>query len=76
MKDSTCMYGEISTVYAATNTISEWSALVIRQIKIYLRTSMTQPRLNQMTVLHIHRHLINKISYAVVLNEFVFANDQ
>ena len=57
----------------ASNTIS---ALMICQIKIYLRTSITQPKLNHMMVLHIHEHLIDEISHASVLNEFDFANDQ
>ena len=59
----------------ATNAMSERSALAMRRIKTYLRTSMTQARLNHVMVLHIHKHLTDSISHAAVLNEFVSANE-
>ena len=30
----------------ATNAVSEWSALALRRVKTYLRTTMSQARLN------------------------------
>jgi len=59
----------------ATNAVSERSASAMRRIKTYLRTSMTQTRLNHIMVLHIHKHLTNSISHTAVLNEFVSANE-
>ena len=59
----------------ATNAMSERSASAMRRIKTYLRTSMTQARLNHVMVLHIHKHLTDSISHTAVLNEFVSANE-
>ena len=41
----------------ATNAVSERSASVMRRIKMYLRTTMTQLRLNNVMMLHIHKDL-------------------
>ena len=59
----------------ATNAVSERSASAMRRIKTYLRTSMSQTRLNNMMVVHIHKHLTDSICHIRVLNEFVSAND-
>ena len=58
----------------ATNAMSERSASAMRRIKTYLRTTMTQSRLNHIMLLHIHKHLTDSISHTAVLNEFVSAN--
>ena len=55
----------------ATNAVSERSASAMRRIKTYLRTSMTQARLNNLMVVHVHKHLTDNISPAFILNEFV-----
>jgi len=44
-------------VMPATNAISERSFSAMRQIKTYLRSTMTQERLNSVMVLHIHKEL-------------------
>ena len=59
----------------ATNAVSERSASAMRRIKSYLRTTMTQSRMNNIMVLHIHRHLTDSIDHIRILNEFVSAND-
>ena len=59
----------------ATNAVSERSASAMRRIKSYLRTTMTQSRMNNIMVLHIHRHLTDAIDHTRILNEFVCAND-
>ena len=59
----------------ATNAVSERSASAMRCIKTYLRSSMTQTRLNNAMVVHIHKHLTDSLDYAKVLNEFVSANE-
>ena len=41
----------------ATNAISERSFSAMHQIKTYLRSTMTQVRLNSVMVLHIHKEL-------------------
>ena len=60
----------------ATNVVSERSASAMRRIKTYLRSTMTQTRLNNTMVLHIHNHLTDNIDHISVLNEFASANDE
>ncbi len=60
----------------ATNAVSERSASAMRRIKTYLRTSMTNTRLNSIMVLHIHKHLTDSIDHLKVLNEFASANEE
>ena len=41
-------------VMPATNATSERSFLALKCVKIYLRSSMTQIRLNHLMILHVH----------------------
>ena len=59
----------------ATNAVSERSASAMRRIKTYLRSTMTQARLNNIMILHIHKHLTDNIDHTKVLNEFSTANE-
>ena len=45
----------------ATNAVSERSASSLRRIKAYLRSTMTQVRLNNVMTLHIHKLLTDSI---------------
>ncbi len=60
----------------ATNAVSERSASAMRRIKTYLRSTMTQQRMNNVMILHIHKHLTDSLDLKEVLNEFVTANDE
>ncbi len=44
-----------------TNAVSERSASALRRIKTYLRTTMTQRRVNNIMVLHMHKHLTDSV---------------
>ena len=59
----------------ATNAVSERSASAMRRIKTYLRSTMTQCRLNNVMVLHIHKHLTDNLDYIKILNEFTSAKE-
>ena len=59
-----------------TNAISERSASAMRRIKIYLCSTMSQQRMNNVMVLHIYKHLMDTVSLKDTLNEFVTANDE
>ena len=59
----------------ATNAVSERSASAMRQIKTYLRSTMTQSRLNNVMLLYIHKHLTDTVNHIAILNEFTTAND-
>ena len=47
-------------VIPATNTSSEHSFSALRGIKTYLRSTMTQARLNHIMIMNIHKHLIDE----------------
>ena len=62
----------------ATNAVpvSDRSASAMCRIKTYLRTSITQARLNHAMVIHIHNHLTDNVEHVRVLNKFVSASDE
>ena len=61
----------------ATNAVSERSASAMyAQDKNYLRSTMSQQRMNNVMVLHIHKHLTDTVNLKDTLNEFVTANDE
>ena len=47
-----CQIAKLVMVMPATNAISERSFSTLRRVKYYLRSSMTQPRLNNLMILH------------------------
>ena len=59
----------------ATNAVSEQRASAMRRIKTYLRSSMTQTRLNNVMVVHVHKHLTDSVDCVKVLYEFASANE-
>lgn len=59
-----------------TNAVSERSTSAMQRIQTYLRSIMTQSRLNNVMVLHVHKHLTDTIDHTSVLNEFALANDE
>ena len=60
----------------ATNAVSERSASVMFGIKMYLRTTMTQLRLNIVMMLHIHKDLtLTLINHQEILSEFASTNE-
>ena len=60
-------------VMPATNAVSECSASALRLIKIYLRSSMSQLRMNNLMVLHIHKQNLDQPNMVEVTNDFVTA---
>jgi hypothetical protein len=42
----------------------------------YFRSTMSQQRMNNVMVLHIHKHLTDSVNLKDTLNEFVTANDE
>ena len=56
-----CVLASLMLVKPATNAISERSFSALRRIKSYLRATMSQERLNQSMVLHVHKHLTDPL---------------
>ena len=58
-------------VKPATNATSERSFSALRRIKTYLRTTMTQVRLNSLMVLHIHSDKTDSLNLYSIGDQFV-----
>ena len=58
-------------IMPATNGVSECSFSALRRLKSYLRATMTQTRLNNVLVLHVHKNLTDQLCLIEVGNEFV-----
>ena len=58
-------------VMPATNAVSERSFSTLRRIKTYLRSTMSQLRLNSIMTIHIHKDLADKLDLLDIGNEFV-----
>jgi hypothetical protein len=58
-------------VMPATNATSERSFSSLRRIKTYLRSTMTQQRLNHLMLLHVHKEKTDSLQLVDVANTFV-----
>ena len=59
-----------------SNTESERSFSALHRLKTYLRSTMTQQRLNHLIFLHVHKDLTNDLDLATVCNNFISCNDR
>lgn len=62
---------KLALVMPATNATSEQTFSAMRRVKSYLRSIMTQERLNHLMLLHVSKDLRNSLSLANVANELV-----
>lgn len=62
-------------VMPATNAVSERCFSGMRRLYTYLRTNMTQNRLNHTMMLHVHKEKTDALSLVNVANEFVFGSE-
>ena len=58
-------------ILPATNATSERSFSALRRVKTYLRSTMSQERLNNLMVLHVHKEKTDKLDLKLVCQEFV-----
>ena len=70
-----CTLVKLLLVCPATNAVSERSASGLRRVKTYLRSTMTQQRLNNLMILHVHKHMTDNIDLKLCLNEFVAGSE-
>ena len=62
---------QLLLVIPAMNASSEHSFSALRRVKMYLRTTMTQERLNHIMVLHEHKDSTNSLDLKTVVNDFI-----
>ena len=70
-----CQVARLIIVMPATNAASERSFSVMRRIKSYLRSTMTQPQLNHLMILNVYKEILDKIDLKDIANQFVQGNE-
>ena len=65
-----CVLLRLILVMPSTNAVSERSFSALRRIKTYLRSTMSQDRLNHLLVLHVHKELTDSLDLITVANDF------
>ncbi len=70
-----CKLVKLLYVMPATNAESERSFSTVRRIKSYLRSTMSQQRLNHLMLLNIHKSFTDKLNLVDVANDFIAGNE-
>ena len=59
----------------ASSCKAERSFNALRRLKTWLRSTMTQVRLNNVVVCHVNRDILSELSCQKIAKEFVMSND-
>ena len=62
-------------VMPATNAGSERSFSALRRIKTYLRSTMSQQRMNNLLLVHIHKSRTDHLNLVDIANDFIVGSD-
>lgn len=73
--DMVCQAFQLLLVIPATNATSERSFSALRRIKTYLRSTMTQARMNHLMILNYYQDLTDSLDLKEVGNDFIGANE-
>ena len=73
--EQVCTVASLILIMPATNTASERSFSSLRIVKPYLRSTISQVRLNSIMTLHIHKELTDKLDLLEIGNDFVGASN-
>ena len=66
-----CNLTKLLLVSPASSAEAERTFSALRRLKTWLRTTMTETRLNSVTVCHINRHRLDKLDLKPLLRDFV-----
>ena len=55
----------------ATNATSERSFSALHRVKSYVRSTMSQQRLNNLMLLHVHKGITDGINLKAIASEFI-----
>ena len=58
-----------------TSATSERTFSALKHVLTYLRSSMSEKRLNNCVLAHVHKHLLDELDVGEVAKEFVLVND-
>ena len=76
------IYSEIVTlviillVIPAANATSERTFSALRRVETYLRSTMTQTRMNNLIALHVHKERTDALDFKAIANEFTARNER
>ena len=73
--NTVCKLFQLLLILPATNATSERSFSALRRVKSYLRSTMSQARLNHLMILHYHQDLCDGLDLKSVGNEYITKND-
>ena len=59
-----------------TSFITERSFSLLRKLKTYLKSTMTQKKLNHITLLHVHKQRTDKIDVNNIMQTFINFNSR
>ena len=66
-----CQFARLILVIPATNAVSERCFSTMRHLKTYLRSTMTQSRLNHVMLFSINRERVDRLDIDAIADEFV-----
>ena len=66
-----CILVRLILVMPVTNAVSERSFSAMRKLKSYLRSTMTQSRLNHLMILHLNKQKLDSLDLNAIGNQFV-----
>ena len=72
---SVCHLFQLLMILPATNATSERSFSALRRIKSYMRSTMTQARLNHLMVLHYNQDMTDNLDLKYIANEYITKNE-
>ena len=66
----------IALTIPVTSATAEGTFSALRRLKTFLRSSMTQPRLNHVMLLHTHKEKIDNLDLTSIAKDFIFVSDR
>ena len=67
---------EVFHVLKIILVISEWPFSALRRLKTYLRSTMSQERLNSLMILHVHKDYTDNMALSDVANYFISGRER
>lgn len=75
LMEQVCNVAQLLLTLPATNASSERTFSAMRRLKTYLRSTMTQQRLNHVMVLSIHKEMLDELDLHDLANQFITGNE-
>ena len=75
LNEVSCLLNIALTIPVSSAT-AERTFSCLRHLKTFLRSSMTQTRLNHLMLLHIHKDRTDALDFMLVLKDFICVNER